>query len=119
VVTVTVERGGFGVESAAPIARDILERYFNTQSAGGVNAAAAARRGQADGSRQASFTHRPAPFRSPSGEPHRYRRRHAGSRVGLIAFSVFTLATSTCDEIAGRPLYSSSGRPLRVWDRAE
>jgi len=30
VVTVTVERAGFGVESAAPIARDILERYFNT-----------------------------------------------------------------------------------------
>src|SRR5512139_196585 len=29
VVTVTVERGGFGVESAAPIARAILERYFS------------------------------------------------------------------------------------------
>ena len=42
VVTVTVERGGFGVESAAPIARDILERYFNLQQAGGsVNTAAA------------------------------------------------------------------------------
>jgi penicillin-binding protein 2 len=43
VVTVTVERGGFGVESAAPIARTILERYFNLNngSAGGVNAAAA------------------------------------------------------------------------------
>jgi penicillin-binding protein 2 len=41
VVTVTVERGGFGVESAAPIARDILERYFNLHSAGGVDTAAA------------------------------------------------------------------------------
>jgi penicillin-binding protein 2 len=43
VVTVTVERGGFGVESAAPIARDILERYFNLNgdSAGSVNTAAA------------------------------------------------------------------------------
>jgi penicillin-binding protein 2 len=41
VVTVTVERGGFGVESAAPIARAILERYFNTHAAGGINAAAA------------------------------------------------------------------------------
>ncbi len=43
VVTVTVERGGFGVESAAPIARTILERYFNLNggSAGAVNAAAA------------------------------------------------------------------------------
>jgi rod shape determining protein RodA len=28
-----------------------------------------------------------------------------GAAVGLIAFSVFTLATSTQDEIAGRPLY--------------
>src|SRR5512133_3142567 len=41
VVTVTVERGGFGVESAAPIARDILERYFNLHPAGGVDTAAA------------------------------------------------------------------------------
>ena len=43
VVTVTVERGGFGVESAAPIARAILERYFNLNggSAGSVNTAAA------------------------------------------------------------------------------
>jgi penicillin-binding protein 2 len=43
VVTVTVERGGFGVESAAPIARDILERYFslNNGSSGSVNTAAA------------------------------------------------------------------------------
>jgi len=43
VVAVTVERGGFGVESAAPIARTILERYFNLNggSAGAVNAAAA------------------------------------------------------------------------------
>src|SRR3954452_17294177 len=43
VVTATVERGGFGVESAAPIARAILERYFNlgNGSAGGVDAAAA------------------------------------------------------------------------------
>jgi penicillin-binding protein 2 len=43
VVTVTVERGGFGVESAAPIARAILERYFslNGGSAGSVDAAAA------------------------------------------------------------------------------
>jgi rod shape determining protein RodA len=28
-----------------------------------------------------------------------------GASVGLIAFSIFTLATSTRDEIAGRPLY--------------
>lgn len=43
VVTATVERGGFGVESAAPIARDILERYFNlgNGAAGTVNSAAA------------------------------------------------------------------------------
>src|SRR4051812_44141961 len=43
VVTATVERGGFGVESAAPIARAILGRYFNlgNGSAGGVDAAAA------------------------------------------------------------------------------
>jgi penicillin-binding protein 2 len=43
VVTVTVERGGFGVESAAPIAHAILERYFNLNggSAGSINTAAA------------------------------------------------------------------------------
>ena len=43
VVTVTVERGGFGVESAAPIARTILERYFslNRGQSGSVNTAAA------------------------------------------------------------------------------
>src|SRR3954469_25454769 len=40
VVTVTVERGGFGAETAAPIARTILERYFDTH-AGGVDTAAA------------------------------------------------------------------------------
>jgi len=45
VVTVTVERGGFGVQSAAPIARAILERYFNTRAAGGIDAAAAAAAG--------------------------------------------------------------------------
>jgi penicillin-binding protein 2 len=44
VVTVTVERGGFGVESAAPIARDILQRYFSLSggTAGNVDRAAAA-----------------------------------------------------------------------------
>ena len=43
VVTATVERGGFGVESAAPIARAILERYFHLDngSAGNVDTAAA------------------------------------------------------------------------------
>jgi penicillin-binding protein 2 len=43
VVTATVERGGFGVESAAPIVRAIMESYFhlNQGSAGSVNAAAA------------------------------------------------------------------------------
>src|SRR3954452_14655581 len=40
VVTVTVERGGFGAETAAPIARTILERYFDTH-AGGVDTAGA------------------------------------------------------------------------------
>ena len=44
VVTVTVEHGGFGVESAAPIARSILERYFHL-SAGGATGAAAASAG--------------------------------------------------------------------------
>jgi penicillin-binding protein 2 len=41
VVTVTVEHGGFGVESAAPIARTILERYFDL-NAGGASGTAAA-----------------------------------------------------------------------------
>jgi penicillin-binding protein 2 len=40
-VAVTVEHGGFGVESAAPIARAILERYFNL-NAGGASGSAAA-----------------------------------------------------------------------------
>jgi penicillin-binding protein 2 len=41
VVTVTVEHGGFGVESAAPIARSILERYFHLDAGGASGAAAA------------------------------------------------------------------------------
>ncbi len=41
VVTVTVEHGGFGVESAAPIARAILEDYFNL-NAGGASGSTAA-----------------------------------------------------------------------------
>jgi penicillin-binding protein 2 len=44
VVAVTVEHGGFGVESAAPIARAILERYFHL-SAGGASGSAAASAG--------------------------------------------------------------------------
>jgi penicillin-binding protein 2 len=44
VVTVTVEHGGFGVESAAPIARAILEHYFHL-NAGGASGAAAASAG--------------------------------------------------------------------------
>jgi penicillin-binding protein 2 len=39
VVTVTVERGGFGVESAAPIAEQILSQYFHAKAhaVGGAN----------------------------------------------------------------------------------
>jgi len=39
VVTVTVERGGFGVDSAAPIAEQILSQYFHARahSIGGAN----------------------------------------------------------------------------------
>jgi penicillin-binding protein 2 len=44
VVTVTVEHGGFGVESAAPIARAILEHYFDV-NAGGASGTAAASAG--------------------------------------------------------------------------
>jgi penicillin-binding protein 2 len=47
VVTVTVEHGGFGVESAAPIARSILERYFHLD-AGGASGDAAASAGGAE-----------------------------------------------------------------------
>jgi len=44
VVAVTVEHGGFGVESAAPIARAILEQYFHL-NAGGASGTAAASAG--------------------------------------------------------------------------
>jgi penicillin-binding protein 2 len=39
VVTVTVERGGFGVDSAAPIAEQVLSQYFHAKahSIGGAN----------------------------------------------------------------------------------
>ena len=49
-----------------------------------------------------------APRRSRIAEWLRLRQLDGlllGASVGLIAFSVFTLATSTRDEIAGRPLY--------------
>ena len=40
VVAATIEQGGFGVEAAAPVARQILDAYYNThkqaaKSAGG------------------------------------------------------------------------------------
>jgi penicillin-binding protein 2 len=41
VVAVTVEHGGFGVESAAPIARAILEQYFHLHAGGASGSAAA------------------------------------------------------------------------------
>jgi penicillin-binding protein 2 len=34
VTAVTIEEGGFGAESAAPIALDILEAYFDKQATG-------------------------------------------------------------------------------------
>jgi penicillin-binding protein 2 len=37
VVTVTVERGGFGVDSAAPVALQILSEYFHARSSGPVS----------------------------------------------------------------------------------
>jgi penicillin-binding protein 2 len=39
VVTVTVERGGFGVDSAAPVAEQILSQYFHAKphAVGGAN----------------------------------------------------------------------------------
>src|SRR5215211_7471633 len=40
-VAVTVEHGGFGVESAAPIARAILERYFHLSASGASGSVAA------------------------------------------------------------------------------
>ena len=49
-----------------------------------------------------------APRRSRAVEWLKLRRMDGvlfGAAVGLIAFSVFTLATSTRDEIAGRPLF--------------
>ncbi len=49
-----------------------------------------------------------APRRSRAGEWLSLRRMDgvlAGAAVGLIAFSVFTLATSTRSEIAGRPFF--------------
>jgi penicillin-binding protein 2 len=45
VVAATVERGGFGVESAAPIARAILERYFHLNAGGASGAAASSAAG--------------------------------------------------------------------------
>ena len=63
VVTVTVERGGFGVESAAPIARDDPRALLQpARSAASTRPAAARPRGRADGSRQALAHDRPAPL---------------------------------------------------------
>src|SRR4051794_10048926 len=79
VVTATVERGGFGVESAAPIARDILERYFNLDngSAGSMDkgAARAAGPGWWKPPSPPRRTHRPAPLSGRRG-PH---GTHGGS----------------------------------------
>jgi penicillin-binding protein 2 len=38
VVAATIEQGGFGVDSAAPVACRILDAYYSVQSAGGKKA---------------------------------------------------------------------------------
>ena len=107
VVTVTVERGGFGVESAAPIARAILERYFNQHGRRRRHSRRAGRRDRADGSRQALTHHRPAPLagRRPGSACRNSTAVLLAASVGLIAFSVFTLAIRRPQRDRGPPIY--------------
>ena len=105
----TIEEGGFGAESAAPAALQILEAYFH---------------------KQREPKSRPPNGRKPPNDvrdPHQTRRGPSRSRsapalgerlglahmdwpltfaaVALVAFSVFTLGQATTHDVPGSPNY--------------
>ena len=103
VVAVTVERGGFGVDSAAPVAARIIENALRTGGdAGGAG-------GVPPGDDRMSAG--PVTMESRrSGVAERLNLPYFDgvmlvAALGLIGFSIFTLFESTGEEIPGDPLY--------------
>ena len=121
VVAATIEQGGFGVDSAAPVARQILDAYYNAHQAGGQ-----------DGRRQGPRRRPRARARRPSRGTRTdgLRRLSAAVRraiapasrssapgslgldpvllfaaLGLIGFSIFTLGAVTGGDIPHDPYF--------------
>ena len=111
VVAATVERGGFGVESAAPIVAQILERYFDADRGKTAYPLDRATRGGVMEAGAKPLTIAP---RGPR-LAERLRLSYVdgillGTSIGPAALSVFVLATATSEEIAGSRATSPSAR---------
>ena len=105
VTVVTIEEGGFGAESAAPAALQILEAYFDKQAdrprPGPTEAVPA----------DVRDPHPPCPARAVR-RPSRHRRAPRPAlhgrpltlaAVALVGFSVFTLGQATTHDVPGSP----------------
>ena len=115
VIVVTIERGGFGADSAAPVAARMLEEYFH------INTVPADRGADHEWDRPGMSGRPPTLERMEAARPLTVpsRRVSIGERfslpyldgvmlaaaVGLIAFSCFTLGMATQDDIPGQPLF--------------
>ena len=113
VVAVTIERGGFGAEAAAPAARRILAAYFGIKGKKAVGTAGKAPELMVG--HDAATPHPSAPASSASASR---ARASCGSTscccsatLGLIAFSLVTLDAATAADVPGSPrLLRRSGR---------
>ncbi len=101
VVVVTVERGGFGAETAAPAACLILSKWFD------LGSGPVPRRLQPDPMSAPDRSARP-PSRRPRSCRGRWRLRLDPllllAALGLVACSLIALKGATADDIPGDPL---------------
>ena len=98
VTIVTIEEGGFGAESAAPAALQILEAYFHKQAKAKSRPPTAGAR--TDVRDRGPDRARPEPFAVRTGIAERLGLAHMDwpltlAAVALVAFSVFTLGQAT------------------------
>ena len=101
VVVVTVEKGGFGAETAAPAARLILSQWFD------VGDRDVPRRDAAT-TRLSAHPIQPASEPPPPLVPREWRLRLDPllllATLGLVACSLIAIKGATADDIAGDPL---------------
>ena len=103
----TIEEGGFGAESAAPAALQILEAYFDKQA----TEVSGANGGSPDDVRDPDPTsHGPSRSRSASASASAsasptWTGRWPSPPSALVAFSVFTLGQATPHDVPGSPHY--------------